>query len=73
MIKPGKTGSVPQRSKALLHWGTDPENPVTAVPVSILLLPPLWSAPKIVKQMAKEQIIVSSAESTKEVQVKVVE
>ncbi|MCK0473245.1 BCCT family transporter [Halalkalibacter sp. APA_J-10(15)] len=28
---------------------------VTAVPVSILLLPPLWIAPKIVKQMAKEQ------------------
>ncbi|WP_062052115.1 BCCT family transporter [Bacillus sp. JCM 19034] len=39
---------------------------VTAVPVSILLLPPLWSAPKIVKQMAREQTIAPSAESTKE-------
>ncbi|WP_407272731.1 BCCT family transporter [Radiobacillus sp. PE A8.2] len=38
---------------------------VTAVPVSILLLPPLWSAPKIVKQMAKEQHIVAAVKSTK--------
>ncbi|MDT8860792.1 BCCT family transporter [Alkalihalobacillus sp. MEB130] len=39
---------------------------VTAVPVSILLLPPLWSAPKIAKQMAIEQKIGPSVESTKE-------
>ncbi|ARK32519.1 BCCT family transporter [Halalkalibacter krulwichiae] len=39
---------------------------VTAVPVSILLLPPLWSAPKIAKQMAREQGIVSSVEAAKE-------
>ena len=44
---------------------------VTAVPVSILLLPPLWSAPKIAKQMAKEQNIVPSVESVQEVKVKV--
>ncbi|GAE34049.1 BCCT family transporter [Halalkalibacter akibai] len=44
---------------------------VTAVPVSILLLPPLWSAPKIVKQMAIEQNLVPSIESTKEAKVKV--
>jgi glycine betaine transporter len=44
---------------------------VTAVPVSILLLPPLWSAPKIVKQMAKEQTIIPSVESTKEAKVKI--
>lgn len=45
---------------------------VTAVPVSILLLPPLWSAPKIAKQMAKEQLIIPSEESTKEVKIKIV-
>ncbi|KHF41589.1 BCCT family transporter [Halalkalibacter okhensis] len=44
---------------------------VTAVPVSILLLPPLWSAPKIAKQMAKEQKILTSVESTKVVKAKV--
>ncbi|WP_026674142.1 BCCT family transporter [Alkalihalobacterium bogoriense] len=45
---------------------------VTAVPVSILLLPPLWSTPKIAKQMAKEQLIIPSEESTKEVKIKIV-
>lgn len=28
---------------------------VTAVPVSLLLLPMIWLAPKVAKQMAKEQ------------------
>lgn len=34
---------------------------VTAVPVSLLLLPPLWLAPQIAKTMAMEQQLVSSA------------
>ncbi|UTR10125.1 BCCT family transporter [Evansella sp. LMS18] len=44
---------------------------VTAVPVSLLLLPPLWTAPAIVKQMDKEQKAEASAETAKEVKVKV--
>ncbi|MBH0231146.1 BCCT family transporter [Halobacillus yeomjeoni] len=32
---------------------------VTAVPVSLLLLPPVWLAPKLAKVMAKEQGIIS--------------
>jgi glycine betaine transporter len=42
---------------------------VTAVPVSILLLPPLWNAPKIAKQMAIEQNIIP-LKSTKELKTK---
>lgn len=38
---------------------------VTAVPVSILLLPPLWLAPKVAKTMAFEQGIVSETEKGK--------
>ncbi|ASN03537.1 BCCT family transporter [Virgibacillus necropolis] len=38
---------------------------ITAVPVSLLLLPPLWLAPKIAKTMALEQRIAWEREQTK--------
>ncbi|KGX87877.1 BCCT transporter [Pontibacillus halophilus JSM 076056 = DSM 19796] len=39
---------------------------VTAVPVSILLLPPVWGAPKVAKLMAIEQGIVKDTKATSE-------
>lgn len=36
---------------------------VTAVPVSLLLLPPVWLAPKVAKRMAIEQNLVASKET----------
>lgn len=38
---------------------------ITAVPVSFLLLPPIWEAPKIAKIMAREQGIMDSNEKIK--------
>lgn len=40
---------------------------ITAVPVSLLLLPPLWGAPKIAKKMAHEQGLICQREMTKKV------
>ncbi|EQB39007.1 BCCT transporter [Virgibacillus sp. CM-4] len=40
---------------------------ITAVPVSFLLLPPLWTAPKIARTMALEQGLIWQREMTKKV------
>ncbi|WP_233880105.1 BCCT family transporter [Virgibacillus halodenitrificans] len=40
---------------------------ITAVPVSLLLLPPLWSAPKIARKMALEQGLIWEREMSKKV------
>ncbi|MGJ9459549.1 BCCT family transporter [Oceanobacillus sp. CF4.6] len=40
---------------------------ITAVPVSLLLLPPLWNAPRIAKKMALEQGLVWQREMKKKV------
>lgn len=40
---------------------------ITAVPVSFLLLPPLWNAPKIAKKMALEQGLIWQREMSKKV------
>nr|WP_245301461.1 BCCT family transporter [Virgibacillus natechei] len=40
---------------------------ITAVPVSLLLLPPLWSAPKIARKMAIEQGLIWQREINKKV------
>ncbi|WP_100012331.1 BCCT family transporter [Lentibacillus sediminis] len=44
---------------------------ITAVPVSLLLLPPLWNAPKIAKKMALDQGLIWQRQMQKEMRKKV--